>query len=99
MTVFVDQMMTTVPDKNWPYNNSCHLYADDVEELHRFALSIGLRRDWFQDHNSLPHYDLTSGRRVWAVRKGAVSQTWHQLVEHMDKLREQQGLDKFVKSD
>jgi hypothetical protein len=52
---------------------SCHMTTDgDMEELHRFAEQIGMRRSWFQDHPILPHYDLTPSRRAAAVRAGAV---------------------------
>jgi hypothetical protein len=29
-----------------------------IEELHEFAQSIGLKREWFQDHPRHPHYDV-----------------------------------------
>ena len=50
---------------------SCHLYADTELELHKFALSIGLKRTWFQKKRNLPHYDLTPNKRKQAVDKGA----------------------------
>jgi hypothetical protein len=62
----------------WPTNircfkaGSCHLSADTVEELHAFAARLGLRREWFQNHPKMPHYDLTKSRREQALRLGAV---------------------------
>ncbi len=55
----------------------CHMMTDDLtparlEELHAMALEIGLRRTWFQDHVTLPHYDLVPSKRRLAVRAGAV---------------------------
>ena len=50
-----------------------HLYADDEAELHEFAARIGMRRAWFQDHPSLPHYDLTETRRAAAIDAGAIA--------------------------
>ena len=47
-----------------------HLTADTIEELHRFAVKIGLRRSWFQDDGIHPHYDLTAGKRWQAIRTG-----------------------------
>lgn len=36
-----------------------HLFTDaSFEELHCFARSIGLRREWFQANKRVPHYDL-----------------------------------------
>lgn len=49
----------------------CHMVADDVEELHRFAAAIGCRRAWFQPR-SFPHYDVPLFRRQAAVEQGAI---------------------------
>lgn len=53
---------------------SCHLTieGDSLEPLHAFAARIGMRREWFQDHKIMPHYDLTAGRRARALALGAV---------------------------
>ena len=83
MTVYVDPLMNhgwlmrgrTVPN--------CHLFADTVEELHTFALKIGMRIEWFQNRPGLPHYDLTPDRRARAVRAGAKEVTRRELVEFM----------------
>lgn len=53
-------------------NGACHMTADTLEELHAMADKIGLRRAWFQDKSSVPHYDLTESKRVLALRYGAV---------------------------
>ena len=51
----------------------CHLMTDgDIEELHLFAKKIGLKRSWFQEHITSPHYDLISSKRRLAVKKGAI---------------------------
>lgn len=73
MTIFVD------PIGKWPTTircfkpGSCHMMTDaeDLDELHEFARRVGLKRAWFQDHPTLPHYDLTIGRRARAVQLGA----------------------------
>lgn len=44
----------------------------DLEELHAFAESIGMRRAWFQPHRVAPHYDLTPARHKKALELGAV---------------------------
>ena len=59
---------------------SCHLTADSLEELHAFADRLGLQRVWFQDHRTLPHYDLTKRRRVKAVALGAVEVTTREQI-------------------
>jgi hypothetical protein len=43
-----------------------------VDELHAFALRIGLKRSWFQAHPLHPHYDMTPARREIALLTGAV---------------------------
>jgi len=44
--------------------------ASDLDELHEFAQSIGLKRQWFQDQ-TFPHYDVTRNKRYAAIRAGA----------------------------
>ena len=63
----------------WPHargvfkKGSCHLTTDGaLEELHAFAMSIGLRRAWFQNGPTHPHYDLTPKKRQQALQAGAV---------------------------
>ncbi len=71
MTVYVDPIL------KWPTKircfkpGSCHMMADDLDELHAFARRLGLKRAWFQPHPRWPHYDLTVGRRARAVVLGA----------------------------
>lgn len=81
--VYVDPLM----DHGWILRStqvkSCHLFADTVEELHTFALKIGMRIEWFQNRPDLPHYDLTPDRRARAVRAGALEVTRRELVEFM----------------
>lgn len=74
MTVYVDQL------ESWGWVlrgrtvQSCHLFTDTLEldELHAVALAIGMRRSWFQDKPTAPHYDLTASRRAAAVALGVV---------------------------
>jgi hypothetical protein len=50
----------------------CHMATDgDLEELHKMAVAIGLKRDWFQDHQRVPHYDLRPSKRALAIKHGA----------------------------
>ena len=92
MTIFVDEL------KDWPLGfvdpgarrhgtRWCHLWTNnkDLEELHLFAKSIGLKREWFQDHRLLPHYDLVPSKKRLAVGKGA------QFKSAMERAREQLG--------
>ena len=70
MTVYVDELRNTAPNRRWPYKRSCHLVADTVDELHDFATRLGMKRAWFQD-GRYPHYDIVASRRVKALRMGA----------------------------
>jgi hypothetical protein len=50
----------------------CHMVTDgDIEELHRFAARLGLKRDWFHNTTRYPHYDLTPAMRDQAIQNGA----------------------------
>lgn len=53
--------------------SSCHLTTDGpLEELHAFALRLGLKRAWFQNHPRAPHYDLVPAKRTRALDLGAM---------------------------
>ena len=90
MSVYVDNLMVWGGDEAprcFRHKPSCHLYADTLEELHAFALRIGMRRCWFQNESTLPHYDLTEGKRAQAVANGAKPQTRQELVDFIDAAR------------
>ncbi len=62
-------------------NRRCgHLVSDaSLEELHRFAKSLGVRREWFQP-KSIPHYDLTGEVYELALRRGAMLVSSREIV-------------------
>lgn len=70
--VYVDEL------QRWPTKircfkgGSCHMTADTEEELHAMARRIGLRREWYQAHPVVNHYDLTPSKREKALAMGAV---------------------------
>jgi hypothetical protein len=74
---------------------SCHLTIEpdehdqfDLERLHAFAASIGMRRSWFQNKDPVaPHYDLTPSRRTLALRMGAVFVPWREQAVARIELR------------
>ena len=71
---------------------NCHMFTDGyLEELHRFANRIEMKREWFQDEK-YPHYDLTPKRRKIAVEHGAIEIT---TKEWMKKERAKMLLDKI----
>jgi hypothetical protein len=50
----------------------CHMWCDgNVDELHRMAEQIFLKREYFQNVEGFPHYDLVESRRKLAIQFGA----------------------------
>ena len=82
MAVYVDKLC----DYGWRHGPSCHLIADSVDELIEFALSMGLRREWYQPKSS-PHFDLTADTRILAVENGAIELGNRELVAKLRELR------------
>lgn len=74
MSCYVDPV-TEYPQTRLRWKRWSHLFGDTPEELHAMAERIGLKREWFQDHDPRPgfhHYDVTPSKRAAAVRLGAV---------------------------
>ena len=71
--VYVDEVRKCSPFGPQGWTTSCHLFADSEDELHDFAASMGMRREWFQDHARFErrHYDLPEYRREVALDLGA----------------------------
>lgn len=72
MPVYVDPMMKCIPNRNWKWSESYHLYADTIRELKTFAVKLGLRPQWYQCKSKLCHFDLTRNLRYKALRLGAI---------------------------
>lgn len=73
MAICVDRIRNVKRGRSWHWDKSCHLFCDegDIQELHAFAKLLKLKREWFQDRDGFPHYDLTEWKRTLAVRLGA----------------------------
>jgi len=88
MAVYVDKLRNW----GWRLGPSSHLISDatpgDNAELHAFAEKIGLKREWFQRSSSVPHYDLTAGRRATAVKAGAIELDDRQFYAILKRWRE-----------
>lgn len=89
MTIYVD------PPKHYPNTTLRYAYwshmatdQDDLTELHEFALKIGLKREWFQDHRSVPHYDIVPSKRKKALALGAVAVSSSELVLRCSRILE-----------
>jgi len=83
MTVYVDPQMSCQPKGRYRWDTVSHMFADSVEELKAFAVSIGMRVEWFQNRPDLPHFDLNPGRYKAAVKAGAAQVNHRFMVEHM----------------
>lgn len=70
MAVYVDAAIWKWKGLRW-----CHLLADDVDELYRFAHRIGVEKTSYQGplRTATPHYDLTGYERRLALRVGAIA--------------------------
>ena len=97
MTVYIDELKRyprTVSSGSRRYINAewCHMTADTVDELHEMAIKIGMKREWFQNHGFVPHYDLMKNKRALAVNKGAEFKTARkQAVERIEAKRHSNG--------
>jgi len=85
MSVYVDPIVSWGKSKTWKWSESCHMFADTLNELHSLAEKIGLKRAWFQDHR-IPHYDLTVNKRKQAIRAGAGPVTLERAAEMWEEL-------------
>ena len=83
MAVYVDQLR----DYRWRHGPSCHLIADSTDELMQFAVSMGLRPEWYQPKSS-PHFDLTADGRALAIQHGAIELDFRAFVGKLRELRE-----------
>lgn len=52
-------------------SHSCHMFADNRDELHAFAKKIGLKKAYFHYRGATSHYDLTVTKRQLAMAQGA----------------------------
>lgn len=60
----------------------CHMWTEPGNEdaLHVMAERIGLKREWFQDREGFPHYDLVMSARDRALKSGAKEKDLRQWV-------------------
>ena len=84
MAVYVDHALWSWVGLRW-----CHLLADDVDELHRFAALLGIQRISYQGppKTSNPHYDLTAFERSRALRLGAILCSREEIVAVLHRVR------------
>ena len=73
--ILVDNIQPCKPNARWKRSSVAHMFAGRLSSrsLHEFAQGIGLKREWFQDRATLPHYDLTPKMRAKAIQCGAIA--------------------------
>ncbi len=81
MAILIDSFYNGArgPLRYW-HRRCGHLVSDlSLAELHEFAASLGLRREWFQA-KSIPHYDLTGEVYELALARGATLVSSREIV-------------------
>jgi hypothetical protein len=80
-----------VDDAIWGWQGLrwAHLLADDIDELHRFALALGINLLSYQGppRTSVPHYDLTAYERRRAIARGAIACSRDEIVAVLRRSR------------
>jgi len=87
MAVYVDDAIWSWQGLRW-----CHLVADHLDELHRFAAQLGIKHSSFQSppRSSAPHYDLTAYERRRAIALGALPVSRNEMVVVLRRVRGRQ---------
>lgn len=79
--IYIDPLMNHGWKLRGHPQRNCHMFTDDnINELHKMAELIGMKRSWFQNKR-IPHYDLTAARAEKAVELGVVQLTRKEAVE------------------
>jgi hypothetical protein len=89
--IYIDPSQSCQANRNWKYNTVSHLVGDTDEELIKFAVSIGLRAEWFQKKQSINHFDLTPNMRRMAIANGAKQISVFELVNMIQERRKGKG--------
>lgn len=68
----------------WHGHLWCHMWADEIEDLHAMADRLGISRRRFQQPPRARwlHYDLSAEQRRRAIRLGAVATDRYGALEH-----------------
>jgi hypothetical protein len=86
-------MAVYIDNARIPYGRMimCHMVADTLDELHAMAERLGLRRKWFQDKGSVPHYDVGLSKKKIAIEFGAEEVGRHRFIEIVRRNRKEQS--------
>ena len=81
MTVYVDKSEWTRSTSKNPRKLYSHMVADTLDELHEFALKIGVKRHFFHRSSACYHYDITAEQQLKAIEHGAVLEETRELLK------------------
>jgi len=72
---------------DYPVNGWCHMVSDNIEALHQFAQSNGIKRCWFQNKRGKhqPHYDVRESKREQLIKSGAISVSRKELAIYLKR--------------
>jgi hypothetical protein len=68
------------------YTDGIHLISDNnLNELHEFAIKIGLKKEWFQDHK-FQHYDIWNSKLNKALENGAIKISSKEIIKKLRRI-------------
>lgn len=76
--VFIDNPIFQKPNGRKKY---AHLTANTLDELHKFAATIGVKRHFFHAASRHLHYDITEAQVSTALAHGAKQISSKELVQ------------------
>lgn len=95
MTVYVDNARIPWTPRKKRFQKPwlmSHLFCASPSELHDFAESIGIRREWYQGPKAhWPHYDITEKYRRIAIKEGAIEIEYRDLPAKLKELGIERG--------
>ncbi len=71
MAVYVDKPIFPRAASKNPRKLYGHMVADTFQELHEFAVKIGVKKHFFHRSKTAHHYDITSDQHLVAINNGA----------------------------
>lgn len=77
MAVYIDPAVFKKPNGR---KNYAHMVADSVDELHKFAATIGVKVHFFHRDKDHAHYDITEEQHAKAIEAGAKLVTSKELL-------------------
>jgi hypothetical protein len=82
MTIYFDKAKWTKPSTLNPKTKYSHMISDNsIDDLHKFALSIGVKRHFFHGTARIPHYDISGDQIERAKAAGAIEIRSQELVK------------------